>query len=387
MLKSYETLLSIHLIEERMDDVDEFMVDEIEIIGSSRYLWRWTYPSIDNDVRFFIEKRLAISSSSSSSSSLSTIFTYDYGKFTFYKIREKFIYILTNQSKRFSFVLLTIDFYPKYYQKLLKIFAEIFLTENSIQKLLNEYLTLIIMDRIEVMINDNGDDGKRILYFQRDNCIENEFDMKKLQSQLRSIIKMFSLDVILIYTALLLKKRIIIYGNDTRTLFEFVMALPLFIQHRLNMLDEQFIPNVDLQCPEQINDLKCRENFLSTFNDPRIEEHEDLYDVYINLATIEITISHRAKETFMMTKTHKDVAITFVRVAEKQSSTDQDVVDEISKKTNELLNNLYSSSSLVDDDNSVIRKSRLKEKFSSPNVEQFFFNLAMAECLPIVNDT
>lgn len=79
MLKSYKTLLSIHLIEERMDDVDEFMVDEIEIIGSSRYLWRWTYPSIDNDVRFFIEKRLAISSSSSSSS-LSTIFTYDYGR-------------------------------------------------------------------------------------------------------------------------------------------------------------------------------------------------------------------------------------------------------------------------------------------------------------------
>ncbi|OTF80051.1 hypothetical protein BLA29_000406 [Euroglyphus maynei] len=250
--------------------------------------------------------------------------------------------------------------------------------------MLNEYLTLMITDRIEVMIDE------RIVDFQNDDHnIKDEFDVKQLQSQLRSIIKMFSLDVILIYTALLLKKRIIIYGNDPQLLFEFVMALPLFVQHRSNIRDEQFIPNVDLQCPQQINDLKFRQHFISTFNDPRIEEHEELYDVYINLATIEITISHRAKETFLMTKMHKDVAITFVRVAEKQSSSttgDQDVVDEISKKTNELLNSLHSCSSLGDDNNVVIRKSRLKETFSSPNVEQFFFNLAIAECLPIIND-
>lgn len=76
MLKSYKTLLSINLIEEQIDnDVDVDLIDDmIDINNNNRYLWRWTYPSIDNDVRFFIEKRL-----SSQSSSLSTIFTYDYG--------------------------------------------------------------------------------------------------------------------------------------------------------------------------------------------------------------------------------------------------------------------------------------------------------------------
>ena len=81
MLKSYKTLLSINLIEEQIDndDVDVDLIDDMIDINNNnnRYLWRWTYPSIDNDVRFFIEKRL----SQSSSSSLSTIFTYDYGMF------------------------------------------------------------------------------------------------------------------------------------------------------------------------------------------------------------------------------------------------------------------------------------------------------------------
>lgn len=70
MLKSYKTLLSINLIEERMMDDDEVMIDDLEFAANNRYLWRWTYPSIDNDVRFFIEKRL----------SQSTILTYDMGK-------------------------------------------------------------------------------------------------------------------------------------------------------------------------------------------------------------------------------------------------------------------------------------------------------------------
>ncbi|KAH9413011.1 Protein fam45a [Dermatophagoides pteronyssinus] len=390
MLKSYKTLLSINLIEEQIDnDVDVDLIDDmIDINNNNRYLWRWTYPSIDNDVRFFIEKRLSLQSSSSSS--LSTIFTYDYGKFSFFKIREKFIYILQNyqqHSKRFSLVLLTKDFYPKYYQKLLKIFAKIFIQSNdSIVELLDKYLTLLITDRIEMMLTDP--ERQIDFHFQQHN---DEFNEKqKLQSKLRSIIKMFSLDIILIYTALLLKKRIIIYGNDSQLLFEFAITLPLFIKHRQNILNEEFIPNVDLQCPIQINDLRYRQNFISTFNDPRIEEHEDLYDIYINLATIEITISHRAKEIFMMTKMHKDVAITFVRIAEKQDTTDQDVVDEISKKTNELLNTLYSSSAMdddYDDDNQkkiIIKKSKLKEKFSSPNLQQFFFNLALAESISII---
>lgn len=263
-------------------------------------------------------------------------------------------------------------------------------------QLLNYYLMLIIDD--EILIKEEID--KELKNFYNKNKLNQKTNLTTNSTKLCSIIKLFSLDFILIYTALLLKKRIVVYHHDRRILFDFVMALPEFIPHRIDTIHTDFVPNVDLYCTEQIDDLKARKHFISTFNDPKVEEYDELYDVYINLAAIELSISHKSKEIFLMTKTHKDVAISLVRVAENVNNNDINVINEIKRKTGELLHVLHSladennqnlpnennhqlkwSSSL--DKNAFIKK-KLNEKLSSPNLEHFYWNLALAEGLATI---
>lgn len=106
------------------------------------------------------------------------------------------------------------------------------------------------------------------------------------------------------------------------------------------------------------------------------------------MAAIEITIAHSSRDVFLMTKTHKDVAMTLVRVAENENSTDEDIICEVKRKTSELRNTLFlmangggqTNGSISDTgDCNKISKSQLKQKLSSPNLEVFYWNLALAE--------
>lgn len=123
-----------------------------------------------------------------------------------------------------------------------------------------------------------------------------------------------------------------------------------------------------------------------------MEEREDLYDIYVNLAAVEITIAHKSREVFCMTKTHKDVAITLVRVAENDSATNEDIIYEITKKTTDLRNWLLSIANEQTDSSSpgkvakLISKDKLKQKLLSPNLESFYWNLAVAEGIAVIED-
>lgn len=120
-----------------------------------------------------------------------------------------------------------------------------------------------------------------------------------------------------------------------------------------------------------------------------MEEREDLYDIYINLAAVEITVAHAAKEVLVMTKTHKDLAMSLVRVAENEANSDADVIGEIMKKNSELRSSLYlmakednnPSNNQAEMGSVKMNKSKLKEKQLSTNLESFYWNLAIAEGL------
>lgn len=126
-------------------------------------------------------------------------------------------------------------------------------------------------------------------------------------------------------------------------------------------------------------------HYIATFQEPKIREREDLYDLMINLAAREITISHNAREIFSMTKTHKEVAIALVRIADNEAASSEDVIHEITKKTTELYNslNLFAKDDISPSEEPPkcrrISKVKLRQKLLSPNLESFYWNLAVAE--------
>ena len=193
---------------------------------------------------------------------------------------------------------------------------------------------------------------------------------------------MFGLDIILIYTALILKRRIAVYHHKLETLLQFIRVLPALVWHRPDCYQALY-PCVDINCTPEIQELQSRSHFIAGFLESDVENRTDLYDIFVNLAALEISVSHTSKEVFQMTKTHKEIAVFLTRNADNSSMSDLDVMREIKTKNLELIKNLKIMAN-IDDENkkqSVVTIEALKERKLNHNLETFLWNLAVAENL------
>jgi hypothetical protein len=75
---------------------------------------------------------------------------------------------------------------------------------------------------------------------------------------------MFGQEIILIWTALILKKRIVVYSQKIGVLLRVIRALPLLVFHRQNW--DILRPYITLQTEEiEINDLKNAGIYIAGF--------------------------------------------------------------------------------------------------------------------------
>ena len=304
-----------------------------------------------------------------------------YPRFTYYHCKH-WIYKYTNNSadnksndNHLVVIVISNDFNPEKYQAFTKILHLAFLKKRKYNKLIDLYLSVIIDGSC-------NSDGNGTLTFK-------EFDQRKIMadtSNIKSIIKMFGLDIILIYTALILKKQIAVYHHNLDTLLQFIRSLPGFVWHRNNW-DQILYPVNDLSSNFELEELRSQNHYIAGFLDADIENKPDLYDICVNLAAVEITISHSSREYFTMTKTHKDIAIFMSRQAESSLS-DYEVIQEINGKTKELIKTLVSMGSDSTDEEVINENSKqkitldnIKAKNLSFALETFLFNLAVAEDL------
>ncbi len=304
-------------------------------------------------------------------------------RYRYYHYQNVWIYISTSEPlinnlvlidvKQFSIAIIAKDFNPEKYETLINIFSKTYLKTGDISKLLSYYLS--------VLINGSFISEENNLKFNCEDYDKLEIMASKLP--IKSIIKMFGLDIILIYTALILKKRIAVYHHKLETLLQFIRTLPSFVWHR-NDCYKILYPCVELSSSLELQELKSSNHYVAGFLESDIENRTDLYDIYVNLAAVEITVSHTSKDVFSMTKTHKDIAVFMTRQADINSNSDIDVIKEIMGKTNELIKTLKLMGDLVEgqeDKKKVITLEALKEKKLAPNLQNFLWNLSIAENL------
>ncbi|GFT32290.1 DENN domain-containing protein 10 [Nephila pilipes] len=194
--------------------------------------------------------------------------------------------------------------------------------------------------------------------------------------ELQDVVKIFGLETILIYTALLLKKRIVVYHHRLDSLLWFVRALPAFMWHRQDW--NIIYPYMQLTNIE-ISELLSLQTYVAGFRDAAVEGRTELYDVFVNLPAIEITVAAHAKEMFAMTKTHKEIAVFMTRQAENTDLNDNLFIKEVANKTNELLRSLRNLAVRNEHGKEGIKLTELKENKFAPALENFLWNLAAAE--------
>ncbi|XP_071792834.1 DENN domain-containing protein 10-like [Asterias amurensis] len=344
--------------------IDLFAAGLIEKDVNSDVLWVWSYPVINAKQRDLIQRKGCLNTTHNGS-----LVPFVYGQHN-----RQWFYISTQEVvdsstlpkvKSFSLVLLTRDFNPEKYSLLTKILCQAYVSSGNPASLLEHYLSVITKGSCQS--ENNG------MFQVRD------FDLRKAYAaaSIKDVINAFELESILIYTALLLKKRVAVYHSKVEELLDFVRALPSLVWHRQNW--SLLYPYVDLESEDEIQELKGASSYIAGFTDPAIENRTNLFDVFINVPAGEITVNPTAKEYFTLGKLHKDIAKVMVTSAQDESISNKQTIVDISNKTMELINNLKSLSDSGPNGSGKVSIETLHERKMPPATESFLFNLAAAE--------
>eukprot|EP00057_Strongylocentrotus_purpuratus_P032004 XP_786352.2 PREDICTED: protein FAM45A [Strongylocentrotus purpuratus] len=171
-------------------------------------LWTWSYPSISSDMKKMLMRKCCLSQEGA------IVVPFVYGQF-----HREWFYIMTvpveygsalKKVKHFSFILLAKDFNPEKYHTLSEILCRVYLTTGNAATILKGYLSVITKGTCPS--ESNG------------TFVAQDFDAKKAYTAgcVKDVINSFGIETILIYTALLLKKKIVVYHSRVEEVIKFI---------------------------------------------------------------------------------------------------------------------------------------------------------------------
>ncbi|XP_021463181.2 DENN domain-containing protein 10 [Oncorhynchus mykiss] len=325
-------------------------------------LWVWCYPSVSAELREVLLSKCCLRQDSRG------LHTFVFGQFrrTWYYISTVEVQEPTALKKvtHFSIVVTTKDFNPEKYAAFSRVLCRIYIKHGSPVKMMEGYIA--VLTKGVCQSDENG------------SFLIKDYDVRKayLAGSVKDVVSQFGMETIILYTALMLKKRIVVHHPQVEALLEFTRALPALTWHRKDW--SILHPYVHLTDSE-LENLRTCTGYVAGFVDPEVSNRSDLFDVYVNLPDSEITISQSAKEAMSMGKLHKDIGLVIVQSAENADRTDGQIIKDISIKTREILANL---ASLAEEcENSKITLETLKQRHFPPATENFLFHLAAAEQL------
>ncbi|GAB1302587.1 DENN domain-containing protein 10 [Apodemus speciosus] len=369
----------------------------IEKDTNGEVLWVWCYPSTTASLRNLLLRKCCLT---------------DENKllhpFVFGQYRRTWFYVTTvevpdssvlKKVTHFSIVLTAKDFNPEKYAAFTRILCRLYLKYGSPVKMMESYIAVLTKGICQS--EENG------------SFLSRDFDSRKayLAGSIKDIVSQFGMETVILHTALMLKKRIVVYHPKIEAVQEFTRTLPALVWHRQDwtilhsymhlhaeeLESLQMCTGVSLcspGCPgthsvEQAG-LRTQKStclpsagikgYIAGFVELEVSNRPDLYDVFVNLADSEITIAPLAKEAMMMGKLHKEIGQLIVQSAEDPEKSDSQVIQDIALKTKEIFTHLAPFSEVSDDGGKVVLNvEALKQKRFPPATENFLYHLAAAE--------
>jgi hypothetical protein len=167
---------------------------------------------------------------------------------------------------------------------------------------------------------------------------------------LPTLVRGFGEQMALVWLAVLLKKRVLVLGNTASKesglamLQSVVRSLPQLARHRQ---DFSVIRPLITSSATHVEDLASAGVYVAGTLDPQLAQREDLYDVLITLADLDVRCAPHASTALKMGPTHRDVAATMMTALEADTQGDGDndgkmcsnqtMVDALSRHTLEII--------------------------------------------------
>ncbi|GAM19836.1 hypothetical protein SAMD00019534_030110 [Acytostelium subglobosum LB1] len=336
-------------------------------------LLTWVFPSIDDTLRQVALNRTGLQSNRINA------------QFSFSKYKNTWIYIYTtsilaqkdkdpeltvpDSIKRvvvYSICLFRNNFNPEKYAALSQIMSNIYLKLGDPSKLLECQLRALNRGMFDV-----GPLGK---------FVDADYDVRRsyLATSIKDVIRLFGEEIILVWTAMMIKKRIVIYSDKLTSLLKVIRAIPLFVFHRQNW--SLLRPFVTLD-ESELKDLTTAGVYVAGFTDASIKSREELYDILVDLNSKEVSVASHCKDQFSLGSIHKDVLKMLLAALDDEEVSDQAVIKGLSNKVKDLLGKLDTLRVDNGEGKQVITLENLQERKLPPGMDKFLFNVATAEGL------
>jgi len=204
-----------------------------------------------------------------------------------------------------------------------------------------------------------------------------DYDQRKsyLVTSLKDIVRLFGEEIVLVWSALMMKKRIVLYSEKLGMLLKLIRGFPLLVWHRQNW--GILRPYMTL-AEQEIADLKAVGVYCAGFKDDSVRDREDIYDILVDVSNRSVSLASHAKADFALTSIHKDIAEFLVTSAEDPNVSDQEIIKGLAVKTKDLLSKLERLKT-ENEDGTYIDYNTLKNTKLPANMDRFLYAVATAE--------
>ncbi|KAL9646862.1 hypothetical protein ABK040_013722 [Willaertia magna] len=335
---------------------------EKDTLGES--LITWTFPSLTEQQKNVLLDRCPLINSSSSV--LLKQYQQNGGNplFIYSKYEDIYFYSLTlttgNTIEKVTDIHLTIlatEYYPAKYERYLQVLSKV---------LLDNQLSPVSLLEVFLRLFSKG--------VYKDQITADQFqDSREAKvGNLSLLFKLFGEESVKIWTAVLLKKRIVIYHESLKELLELVSTLPSLAWHRQQI--DNIRPFVNFDKEIETNDLNNQGFYIAGTLERNMKSNSKYFDLFIDATTKRVTINENVLEDFKITKLHRDMLK--IMLDESLIDSNAQLIKQCHIKTKEFLGKI---DTIKQQNEGKLTLETIKSLQLNPDLERFLYNIAIVE--------
>ena len=344
-----------------------FVLFEIDYTASKEVLPIFVYPGIPSAAIDAVTIKRALKEGRQES-------------FIYFKVKNDWVYLLTvpNQGKfvvgapgthTLCFCVYARTFNPEKFAALSKVLLHQYTShDEDPTKMLAAYLSIH-------MTGTYVDQKNQSISFHVQSFLDS--DALKAVSVVKEVFNGVGSDIIVLYNAVMLKKRILVYGEkeSLHKLLEIVRTLPQLAWHRQ---DWSILRPIVADDPAHIDDLSSSGVFIAGTVDESLIRNQDLFDVVLDIRHMTVTVNAHAVSGMKMCQIHRELSALLDKATQTNGDiTSLEIMAIVAKKSESILNQLrmlipVGSRTLTED----IISSNVT---ANPALQQWLCRLATAE--------
>ena len=295
--------------------------------------------------------------------------------FVYFKYKSDWVYCLTMPTAfrgipSGSVCVISKNFNPEKWFAVLQVLFEQYSSSSNSDptKILEGYLSLITTGHFS-----NAAGTVALASFADVDATSNQTQTNTM----KDLVSMLGIEAVVLWNAVLLKKRILVLSDSASKLFPVLRTLPLLAPvHRRDFTVLRPLVSADQEY--HIEDLQSAGVWIAGTTDTDMAGHSTV-DVLLNLSERRVIVTTHAVAEMKMCAAHREVAAIMNELAESgsSSSSSADMIEAVGKKTADILSSLRA----IGGEAGKLSEAAINARVTNEASQQWLLRLAGAEGL------